>query len=758
MGGRKPYVALRARPWLLAAALLGCTLWVTAQSDLPPRWDALPKLAAKWPASWAALVQDARSSGEFEKVVVERIGAIMTGELTADDFHRADIVLSAALRHSQSARRTAPLADDPSLALQTQLADRLANVRKDWLVHLQKNGSDADALKLADTWLPTTTRNGPLRTAILSLWSKQARSALEQKDYVTARAWLIRAEAHFEQAAPFDEIAKALQGRAETLFKESQAMPDAQAVRSLEESLLLWPRLPEARDALERRRGTHRTLIVAVRALPEQLSPATAASEIERQSLDLVFDRLLRLEHDPNVGKRYRPQLAVALPADAKGATLDLRKDVYWSSGERLTAADVRHTALLMNQADAPGRSALWRDFLEAPRVEGGAFHLNIGYRQGLFDPAAPLTFWILPQYYRGKQLQRGDDPDFAKAPIGSGPYYFAGRKVEEGKVHVAFRANPHDLRAPIGLREIRMMPWTDAKKDFPKPPPHLVFEAPHDQRATLKGMGYTEVAAKTSAPVQFLAVNHRRPSLAPVAVRRAIAHALDRQTLLDRHFRANPGKEHATATGLFARDSWASAPAPRVPAELFQMEQARSFARQAPKDMQPVTWTLKYSADDPRVKSSCEEMASAISAVFKDAQVKIGVQVVGLAPKDLRRAIHERDFDLLYTAAENLDDPLRLAMFFDRQEDATRAGGSNLLGYENDVKLSELVRGVLQHRQFSTLQDAMHALHVHLYEAMPVIPLWQLDAHVMVHPSLRTPPLDPHAVFRDVRQWKIEP
>jgi hypothetical protein len=40
----------------------------------------------------------------------------------------------------------------------------------------------------------------------------------------------------------------------------------------------------------------------------------------------------------------------------------------------------------------------------------------------------------------------------------------------------------------------------------------------------------------------------------------------------------------------------------------------------------------------------------------------------------------------------------------------------------------------------------------------MPVIPLWQLDTHVLIHPSLRTPPLNPRAVFANVRQWKIVP
>lgn len=727
-----------------------CCAGAHAQT-LPPRWDDLPKLAAGWPPAWAALVQEARAARDCEAETLRRIDDLLKNAPTVEDHRRADIVLGAALRHSHSVRQGAPLADDPSRVLQQQLGDRLTAVRKDWLALLQKDGN-AEALKLADAWLPTTSRESPLRTAIASLWTKQARDAMEKADYATARSWLNRAEADFEQLAPFEEIAKALRGRAEKLLKDAEAQPDTQAARTLEEALTLWPRLPGARDALERRRGTFRSLLVAVPALPEYCSPATATTDIERQTLDLLFDRLLRIEVSEN-RRGYRPQLAAALPTAS--ASMDLRKDVYWSSGDRFTAADVRHTALLLHQPDAPGRSALWRDFLEIPRVEGGAFHVNIGQRQGLFDPLAPLTFWVLPQYYRGKQLQRGDDPEFAKAPVGSGPYQLVGRRVEDGRVFVAFHANPHDLRAPINLREVRMAVGTDLKKDFPAPP-HMIIDAPLAQRAALAAAGYVHVPTPNTSRVHFLAVNHRKPLLTSVTVRRAMAHALDRQKLLDQHFRATPGKESTSAASMFPRGSWASAPAPRVPAELYQLEQARSFARQI-KIAEPASVTLKYPTGDPRGKSACDDIAATLSALFKEAQIKIGVQAVGLSPQALRKALDERDFDMLYTAVEDLDDPVRLALFFDRQEDATKPGGSNILGYDSDVKLHEYVRNAVQHRQFSVLQVAMQAIDVHLYESMPAIPLWQLDAHVMVHPSLKTPPLDPRALFANVREWKID-
>ena len=222
----------------------------------------------------------------------------------------------------------------------------------------------------------------------------------------------------------------------------------------------------------------------------------------------------------------------------------------------------------------------LWREFLELPRFEGNAFQLSIIRRQGLLDPLAPLTFYALPQYYRGQQLQRADDADFAKAPVGSGPFQYVGRAQEAGKTFARFQTNPHDLRHGIGhLREIRMVAFSDARKELTKPLPELILDAPTDQLAALKDLGYVE--SHLADAVYFLAVNQRKPSLASAAVRRAIALGLDRQGLLDRHFRAGT-KYHSSSNGLFPRESWAACPAPRVPAEIYNADSARSLARNA--------------------------------------------------------------------------------------------------------------------------------------------------------------------------------
>ena len=152
--------------------------------------------------------------------------------------------------------------------------------------------------------------------------------------------------------------------------------------------------------------------------------------------------------------------------------------------------------------------------------------------------------------------------------------------------------------------------------------------------------------------------------------------------------------------------------------------------------------WTLKYAADDPRVQAACAEMAKVIRSVFEDAKIKAVVHAQGLPPHALQKALREHDYDFAYTSEADLDDPVRLALFFDASD--------------GDAKLQQLLRTTLQYRQFTTLQENMQTVHVHLYETMPLIPLWQLDLHVLAHPSLRVPPLDARSVFARIAEWKL--
>jgi Bacterial extracellular solute-binding proteins, family 5 Middle len=565
--------------------------------DPPPGGDAITVELLDPAESRTIAAADIAAVRRFEEAATERVRSLLESKGDAAAADAAERLAAAALR-VQRGRRIAKQTDPP-------LADQLLDARRRLLRLLPP----ADALRRADAW---GASDGPLREDVRALWVRHADASLKSGHFAAARRMLDHLEQEAPRSARAGPIRAALRDRAETLLKESKDLDDAQAVRVLQDALAAWPRLPGLRDELERRRGTYRVLYVAVRALPGRLSPATATTDVERQCLELLFQSLVEVRTDAAQGRYYRPVLAERLPpATGVDRPVRLRRDVYWSDGERFTTADVRHTVQLLTRADLPGRTMIWRELLEPPRFEGNPFGLDIVYRQGLLDPLAPLRFAVLPQQFAGKPLLRADDPDFAARPIGTGPFTYAGRKTEDGRTYAVFRANPHYLRggqaSPGPIREIRLFAWPGTG-DPGTPAPHMALGPLPGQLAGLRKAGFTDVRALPDRRVYYLGVNHRVASLANADVRRAIAHCIDRQALLKQHFAAEGVAGPRSANGPFPRGCWLAAPAPRVPEELYQPELARSFAKKA--KVKKLEWTLKYPDNDPRLAAVCTDLA----------------------------------------------------------------------------------------------------------------------------------------------------
>jgi peptide/nickel transport system substrate-binding protein len=679
----------------------------------------------------------------------KRLGA---PALKSKELEDAEKALCVTLSLHRSWRCSAPLGEVPAAwrELQGRLEASLLDVRSRLLKQRVQQGDLPAALARADMWLPLYSEGSPLRAVVRKIWLDEAAALVKADNFKQARVWLDRLERDFPASADADDLRSALRERAEKLVAEAKEMPGAQ--QKLQEALDLWPRLPGARDELEKQRQTYQVLRVAVRTLPEALSPATASTDVEKQALELLFEGLVQSRTHPILGRTFRPLLVEDLPEGGTSLRTRLRRDIFWSDGSRLTAADVRHTLLL----NRPGRGFAWRDLLEVPRFEGNLFRLDLAYRQGVLDELAPLTFKILPQRFGNKPLEQADDAEFAKAPLGSGPYQYLGRHVEAGAARAVFRANPYHVRAgqrePGSLREIHLLPWQER---WPAPP-QLVWDVPTAQLASLRTQGYSDLRVLPTPRVYFLAINQRRPALAQEALRRALAHALDREALLKQHFRS-PAEApvHHSANGPFPRDSWASAAPPRVASELYNVERVLALVKQLKSAKDLPELTLKYPDDDPRVAAACADLARQVGERFAAGGVKIALRPQALPPRALRQALEHRDYDLLYHSIDHADEPWRLWSLFDPQPDAMNPGGTNYLGCE-DAKLQSLLRSALQHRSFPVVREIMQGIHAHLVEAMPLIPLWQLDTHVAVHASLRLPPVEALALFSDITEWKL--
>jgi ABC-type transport system substrate-binding protein len=711
----------------------------TAQTRLTPlRLADLAREAKGADPASATLLREVAELGvatdpqSIEQTVLDRLGAFLVADSPRERWWTAEKILRATLRHHDDRR-----AADGKTPLTVQLEAKLKQARIQLLT--RTDNADAEATAWADVWLPLYPGDGDFGDAVRTLWVRQAETHLQKNEPALAATWLARLDRAFNPNPATQALRKTLQTTAATRFAELQkAGDDADTLRKLQEMNAYSPRLPGLHDEIARRQKTYQTLRVAVPSLPLRLSPATACTDVELQCLDLLFERLVRRHDDPALGRRLLPQLALRLPGDdGSQRAFTLRPDAFWSDGEPLTPADVRHTAQLSAQ------ETRWRDLLETPRFEG-PHTLSFALLQPMASPLSAFDFPVLPRTYHGKPLKTADDAEFAKAPVGSGPFAFAEVSKDAKIPFVRLRANPFHVRdgatgvSPI--REVHLGKWEDGQ-----PLPHLVWDVPADQVAAWKQRGHA-VKTLPSSSVQMLAFNPRKPALANVALRRAFAHAVNREAILAEAFH-HDAKEPRGANGPFPRGSWAAAPAPRVPASLDQPEQARVFARKAKQEVGPVEFSLAYLESDPAAAKACALIVQQIQKVAAETEWKVVGKLQPIPAAQWRAVVKQRSYDLAYVSAESLDDPLPLWLFIDPLGEGSLA--------PNDAKLNGMLRSALAQRHFASLKETMQQLHVHFHETMPFVPLWQRNVPVAIHPSLQTPALDADHLFANFAEWK---
>lgn len=237
-----------------------------------------------------------------------------------------------------------------------------------------------------------------------------------------------------------------------------------------------------------------------------------------------------------------------------------LRGGLRWHDGRALTARDVVFTYNFMRQRRhprfAPQLAALLSVRARDRRtVEFRLSHPSIGFAD---QPLADIP--ILPAH-----LWRGLRPGLrapAGAPVGSGPYRFAGRRPDGGLRLVAvreyFRGRPRADRIEIPIiPEARDM-LAALRREKADTLPIPLTPA---QQASVESFS-VRIARGPLYLGTMLMFNARRPPFDRVQVRRVIAAALDRQRIA----RAVGSSTPATTGPLHPRSRWAPQPVALVP------------------------------------------------------------------------------------------------------------------------------------------------------------------------------------------------
>lgn len=251
----------------------------------------------------------------------------------------------------------------------------------------------------------------------------------------------------------------------------------------------------------------------------------------------------------PDAEARYVPVLALQVPTLANGGivvspdgrrmtvTYKLRRGVRWHDGAPFTAADVAFTWAAVRDPAFIAESKDGSDVIVAvdtPDPYTVVCHYD---RIAPTFAATMFTFGILPRH-----LLEGFDLNTAaynERPIGTGPFRVTAFRRGQ---YVLTERNPYYWRRDAAGRQL---PYIDRLifKIIPNSNTlltqlrsgelDLVTQTPYDQAKQMGAVPGVELVRSPVLSWQHLDFNFRNPTLRDPAIRRAIAHAIDRSALV---------------------------------------------------------------------------------------------------------------------------------------------------------------------------------------------------------------------------------
>ncbi len=301
------------------------------------------------------------------------------------------------------------------------------------------------------------------------------------------------------------------------------------------------PVLPRAAWAQPRRGGR---LVVAADSEPANLNPAIIASNGVFFVASKVVEPLAEASFDGKDG--LAPRLATGWDgaADGRSMTFRLREGVAWHDGKPFSSADVAFSAMeVWKKLGNLGR-AVFRELeaVETPDAATAVFRFAVPTPPQLIRNALPSLTAVVPRHlYEGTDIMKNPANERL---VGTGPFRFGERRPGE---YTRLVRNPNywDAGKPF-LDEIiyRVLPDRAAAgnaleaEEIQLAAFSAVPLADLDRIGKVKGIKIYSNGYEGLTYQLVVEINHRRRELADVRVRRAIAHAIDRDFVVRTIFR----------------------------------------------------------------------------------------------------------------------------------------------------------------------------------------------------------------------------
>ncbi len=468
----------------------------------------------------------------------------------------------------------------------------------------------------------------------------------------------------------------------------------------------------------------------------------------------LIYDGLIKRDKDLNLV----PSLAESwqISRDCLTLTFKLRNNATWHDGRPFTAEDVRFTYETMINEQTP--TAYKEEFLQVKELEViDPYTLRITYAQPYAQALESWGMWMLPKhllapYVAGGRLREAPQN---RRPIGNGAYRFVEWKSGEKIVLVAnadyFEGKPYLSRVVYRIIPSQATIFLELKAkgvdfagltaiQFKRQTDYPAFNKAY-KKYQYPGNAYT-----------YLGFNLKDPRFADRRVRRAFAHAIDRQELIDGVL-LGLGRE---ATGPYKPGTWAYDP--DVAKFLYDPERAKRLLAEAgwkdangdgvvSKDGQPFAFTILTNQGNEERKKVAEIIQQRLRAIG----VVVEIRTLEWA-SFIKEFIRKRRFEAIILGWGIGLDPDQYEIWHSSK---TGPDELNHISYANAEvdRLLDLGRASCRREERKKYYDRLQEV---LAEDQPIIFLYFRDALPVVSSRVRGIESSPNGIAYNFIRWYV--
>lgn len=485
------------------------------------------------------------------------------------------------------------------------------------------------------------------------------------------------------------------------------------------------------------------------------------------QVFDLVYATLMEVD-DKTL--EFQPLIAESwsISPDQKEITVKINPAAEWSDGTPITAEDVKFTYdVIMNPENLTSVMRMYLGRFNPPEIideRTVKFTAKTVHYKNLEMLAG---FNILP-----KHLMEGKDfnKEFNMSlPGGSGPYDLT--EVKEGRYYVLTRKEnywadrlPH-MKGTYNFKRLRFRVMNSV----------VAFEAFKKGEFDL----FTEITAKrwiedtnseqfeknwlvkqkiyNYAPRGFsgMALNMRRPLFQDLRVRRAIAHLLNRELILEKIMYSEYKPLTSYWPYLYEKGEESN------PMIEFNPELAKNLLREAGYDRLDQTGYLVNAAGRrlefsvAYVMEDSEKYLTVFVEDCKNAGVKVNLERYSWAT--LIKKMEQYDFDAVVIGWSGALFPDPEQLWHSRHID--EPGGSNLPGYQNP-EVDRLIDSLPPIFDVAKRTEIIKEIDRIIYQDVPYVLFWEADYSRVLYKNIFGRPATVFSKYRSgiIPSWWIDP